>query len=1145
MEVTVPILVLSSKRPGEKTPTYLLQPVFFTSPQTRDYNLGRGTAKLAATLRKTLKQFAESGKHEWFSRYIFCPALEGQRLKLALELRNDHYKATFFVVTLKALGRHIAFLPMLPDTWFEIAAETTLQDRATEVLTRYFRDLERDGDDVAGVLRRASLDGKAWLTTVEFEVETAPKLQKTTKDLLASLFAGESADGATELENTGRNLDRLYPDELTRCVCREDDVAELVRLLQARDRRPVLVLGPRTVGKTALIQEAVFRKVDRQTSRFQNRRNTWLISPQRLISGMSYVGQWENRLLAILKECRKKDHVLYFDDLVGMFRAGVCRDSDLSVAHVLKPVLEQRQVRIVAESTPAAFRVLRELDRSFADFFHVISLQEPAEETSLQVLFSVIRRLERQYRCQFELDVLPTVMDLARRFSREQAFPGQPALMLHALASRNPHKTITRQIVLEDFESQSGLKVAFLDATQRLRREDIIAGIQRMMVGQQPAVEAAADVISIAKARINDPERPWGCFLFLGPTGVGKTQCVKAIANELLGSPDRMVRFDMNEYLSAGDVSRLVGTLDSPEGLLTSAIRRQPYSVVLLDEIEKAHPAVFDLLLQVLGEGRLTDALGRTADFRNAILILTSNLGSQQAENSVGFQPSEVSKEQVYLAAVEKFFRPEFLNRLDFIIPFDRLNETEIQEISRQAVEALGEREGFVRRKCVLHPDDSVLDYVIARGFDPRWGARGVRRMIEKDLMRPVAAELSKTPATGPTVVQLWASDDSIQVEAHSLEEIELHDKTVSQFSPESPEQALGQLRSGLNRVMEDCQTHRPTGPMTSGNIRPEQFHYLTLMEALKQLETQCQRLTEQLGGIAQHQRLTSQGALSGIHYSQRRPGRMHLWRNDDSPSHRILREMLSADDVHDYLNEVSQEAPREDANQDLANCFTRLALFQALAPGNEGWRHERVLLFTRSLQVAPLQRRQITQMLKEAFQFGSNQEDPLADLGLEAEVLNWGAKPKPDEEFPLSPATRELLARVRSDVICYEGLNARQLLAGEVGTHLCVLHSGRLIPFQTALRVVPAEDELEEVIQATLTEHLDWLTKKREHQTEAGDPLFSLQPVVRIYDERGLILDLATGQSLEQANLNTPGLLRELILGRLPLPDPSSLTSH
>ncbi len=866
MEVSVPILVLSTRRPGEKTPTYILRPVFFPAPETRDYNLGRGTAKLAASLRKLLKQLAEAGKHERFSQYIYAPPLEGQRLKLTLELKRSTEKPVFYAVSLRALDRQIACFPMLPGVWFEIPKDgnESLHDRATAVLTEYFRKLEREEETVAPILRRASLDGKAWLTTVEFDVETAPDLKKASSLLFAALFAGESMDGATELDNTGRDLDLLYPDDLARSLCREQEAEELTRLLAARDRRPVLVLGPRTVGKTALVHEAVYRKVQQQTSRFRNRRHTWLLSPQRLISGMSYVGQWENRLLAILKECRKKDHILYFDDLVGLFRAGVSRDSDLAVAHVLKPILEQRQVRIVGEATPAGFRVLRELDRGFADLFHVISLQEPDQETSLRVLLSVIRQLERRSRCQFDLEVLPTVMDLARRFSRERAFPGQPALMLTRLASRHPGTTITRQIVLKDFESQSGLKIAFLDPAERLRREDILAGIEQMMVGQKPALEAAADVISIAKARINDPERPWGTFLFLGPTGVGKTQCAKAIANYLLGSPDRMIRFDMNEFLSPGDVSRLVGTLDQPEGLLTSAIRRQPYSVVLLDEIEKAHPAVFDLLLQVLGEGRLTDALGRTADFRNAVLILTSNLGSQQAENSVGFQPSEMSKHQIYVAAAERFFRPEFLNRLDFLIPFDRLTKPEIREISRQAVEALGEREGFVRRKCILHPDDSVLDYVIARGFDPRWGARGVRRMIEKDLIRPVAAALAKTPPAGPTVVSLWACDDSIQVDASTLTEIDPLPRCRGQFSPDASEPTLERIRALLKRLLETCQAHRPSGPMTSGNIRPEQFHYLAMVEAINHLETRCQELKEHLGAGAIHNRLSADRALRG-----------------------------------------------------------------------------------------------------------------------------------------------------------------------------------------------------------------------------------------------------------------------------------------
>ncbi len=1137
MEVSVPILVRSIKRPGENAPTYFLRPVFFESPMTQDHNLGRGTAKLASALRKMLRGFCQKGKHHLAARCVFSPELEGHRLKLTLELRENYEKRTFYVVTFTGLDREIAFLPQLPDCWFEVPSHVTLHDRATEVLTKFFRDLEKEDDNVQGIIERASLDGKAWMTSVDLDVETTPKLQKTSSQLLAMLFAGEVAEGSEELENTGRNLDLLYPDDLIRSVCRDQEVEELTKLLEARDRRPVLVLGPRTVGKTSLIHESVFRKVQQQSSRFQNKRNTWLLSPQRLISGMSYVGQWENRLLAILKESRKKDHILYFDDLVGLFRAGVSRDSNLCVADVLKPVLEQRKVRILGEVTPAAFRVLRELDRTFADYFHIISLKEPSEDTSLRVLLNVIRRLERQYRCQFELDVLPTVIDLARRFSKEHAFPGQPALMLQRLASRYPSRMIPRMTVLTDFESQSGLKVAFLDPTKRLSREDVIAGIEQMMVGQKPAVEAAADVVAIAKARINDPERPWGCFLFLGPTGVGKTQCVKAIANELLGSPDRMIRFDMNEYLSAHDVTRLVGTLGSPEGLLTSAIRRQPYSVILLDEIEKAHPAMFDLLLQVLGEGRLTDALGRTADFRNAILILTSNLGSAQAEKLVGYQPQTASKEQVYRAAAEKFFRPEFLNRLDHIIPFDKLSEPEVREISRQAVEALGERDGFVRRKCILQPDDSVLDHVIARGFDPRWGARGVRRMIEKELLSPVALELSKTPATGPSVVRLLASEGKVYVEVETLTDQEPLKNTIGEFQTDSAHEVLEQMQPVLKALMENCQAHRPEGPMTTGNIRPEQFHYLSMVEAINDLEQMRENLAEQIN----QDRLSSKRGLRSVQVSGGRLGRKNFRqnRNSDGAPHRIMRELVGADDVHDFLNEISALSVVKNPEDELFNALARLALLKVICPDADGWRHEEVLLFVRGLQSAPVQRHELTQMLSTAFQFTSATEDAFADLGLESHLIRFDEKPQKleNDELVLSPVSRQLLETMRCDVIRFEGLNAGRLVASEVGTHLFVQHSGRLVPFQTAMHILSTERTLDEEIQSVLRGHLDWLEKRREKTTDTPDPLFALQPVLRIYDERGLILDLATGQSLESArDLKTAGL-QKFLLARLPMP--------
>ena len=427
------------------------------------------------------------------------------------------------------------------------------------------------------------------------------------------------------MQRVGRCLDWQFPDELDRAILRDSEVGELFDLLRARDRRPVLLVGPRQVGKTTVLHEVVFRRVAEKKSPFVNRECVWLLSPRRLISGMSYVGQWEARLLAILKHARKRDHTLYFDDLIGLFLAGISASSSLSAAQVMKPYLERRDVRVVGEITPEALRVLQERDRSFADLFHILPVREPSDSETLRILIGVQHRLEGKHRCGFDLDVLPAVIDLQRRYERSAAFPGKAARMLNRLAVQadseqdgstardlhrpdpfEPTKIVTRDGTLKEFRAQSGLATCVPQPPGPPDRADIVGNLRSQVIGQDEAIEAAADVIAVAKARLNDPDRPLAAFLFLGPTGVGKTETAKAVARYLFGDADRLFRFDMNEYVNKGSAARLVGTFSEPEGLLTGAIRRQPFAVVLLDEIEKADPEVFDLLLQLLGEGRLT-----------------------------------------------------------------------------------------------------------------------------------------------------------------------------------------------------------------------------------------------------------------------------------------------------------------------------------------------------------------------------------------------------------------------------------------------------------------------------------------------------------------------------------------------------------
>jgi ATP-dependent Clp protease ATP-binding subunit ClpA len=707
MNFRIPIYVFQHKA------GYTARPLFRGVAERTDDNLNRLLTKLTRDLVQTFELLARHQRHDDLAEWTFAPAVTTHRVALDIEMRRRTAKVKYLLVAFGHMGRRLAFTPSVPDLWFELRRGEALETRAAEVYEEHWRTVEREADADEDVRpEQNALSGKAWVQHLDLSANVPAVSPPPPEFKFMFLGGGEQVDGATELRRVGRCLDWLYPDELERAVLREREVKELARLLDLGDRRPVLLCGPRMVGKTALIHECVFRRVDDRKKVHRQWYNTWLVSPQRLISGMSYVGQWENRLLAILKHAKKREHVLYFDDLVGLFLAGQTSQSTLSAAGVLKPYLERRDVRVLGEITPEALRVLQERDRGFADLFHVIPVAPPSDTETLQILVDQQRRLEAKQGVRVHLDVLPAVVDLQRRYDRTAAFPGKAAAVLTRLAVRAgaqkeellaaflqggareafelpPRPEVARADVLADFAARSGLSLDFLDPKKRLDRDDVRDSLRTQIVGQDEAVEALADVVSVAKARLNDPERPLASFLFLGPTGVGKTECAKAIARTLFGSADlgarsaerktedkadsgsafraphsalsadRLLRFDLNEFNQPGSAARLVGTFAQPEGLLTSAIRRQPFAVILLDEIEKADPEVFDLLLQVLGEGRLTDSLGRTADFTSAIVIMTSNLGVREAEGNLGFVP-ESDRSHAYTRAAERFFRPEF-----------------------------------------------------------------------------------------------------------------------------------------------------------------------------------------------------------------------------------------------------------------------------------------------------------------------------------------------------------------------------------------------------------------------------------------------------------------------------------------------------
>jgi ATP-dependent Clp protease ATP-binding subunit ClpC len=952
MFITVPVYIETMSTTTGKPPDYVVRPLFFASPETKSQFLQNALNKLTHRLREMFVELGKGQRHDALAAWTYCPEVETKRCEVRIEVAKQSARLKLLLVMMQQFNRRIAFTPAFPDLWFEIQKDQNPDDRLAESITEYLKKSWGQTSD-GSILNpeRYSLKGNAWVSEIEFRINPPRVREKKADNLFAFLGASETVDGESELYRVGRCLNHLYPQDLDHVLLRDHEVDELSRLLTADDRRPVLLLGPRQVGKTAILHEYVFQLVRKVGNPHRDKQGVWLLSPQRLISGMSYVGQWETRFHAITRHAALRDLTLYFDDLPGLFHAGVTSQSTLSVAALLRTVLEHRQVRIVAEMTPEAFRILREKDRGFADAFHVIRVEEMPHDDNLRVLFSQQRQLEIRHRCRFAIDALPAVIDLQRRYNRDVAFPGKAAAFLKRLAVKlegdgSPAEStengkprpsvVTRDRVLDAFHQQSGLPRTFLDQRATLAADDITKKLRERFIGQLDAVSAAVEIISIARARLNDPTRPIASLLLLGPTGVGKTEFAKSLAGYLFGNPDRLLRFDMNEYVSPSAVPQLVGTFAQPEGLLTAAVRRQPFAVVLFDEIEKGHPDVFDLLLQVLGEGRLTDARGRTTDFSNTIIVLTSNLGTQRSETGLGFGAPAARDASTSVRAAESFFRPEFFNRLDRVIPFARLSRDDMQGIARHLISDVLHRDGLVRRQCVLNTSSSAVDWVIDQGYHPVLGARALKRAIEKELTRPIAGFLAANSVdihaptasnAGLLLIDIEQAEQGLSVAVRSL-----RDRSSRAGIPAETDADISMIlercRHSLDLLTEILPDLKEGGGFESGLLLPTQTRYLLLQDELPRLKAWLEELQSAQTAIRQ------QGSAGIVRQSGRTsPLRPNLIRRR-GPSHGNIISRAAADDEIDDYFETRFDGPSRDVNlvHETPQLFARIQWVQAVA---------------------------------------------------------------------------------------------------------------------------------------------------------------------------------------------------------------------
>jgi ATP-dependent Clp protease ATP-binding subunit ClpA len=524
-------------------------------------------------------------------------------------------------------------------------------------------------------------------------------------------------------------------------------VAQLAELLTARQPRSVLLVGPAGAGKTALVRELARRRADHNLGATP----FYTTSGGRLVAGMSGFGMWQERCQQVVREAARRKAVVHLGSLVELMQVGKSEHNLVGIAAFLRPALARGELLAVAECTPEQLPLIEREDPHLLAAFHQLPVPEPDAELGRAILAHVAKHLPGGTGRALPVDVLDTLDRLHRRYATYSAYPGRPLRFLRNLLQDHPaDQPLTPADELAAFTRETGLPRVLLDPDERLDLAATRRWLAERVVGQPEAVELIVDLLATTKAGLTRPRRPIASLLFIGPTGVGKTEMAKALAEFLFGSRQRLTRFDMSEFADPVAVQRLVGGVFGSEGLLTARVREQPFAVLLLDEFEKAHPLFFDLLLQVLGEGRLTDAAGRLADFSNAVVILTSNLGAESFQKGgIGFGSAAgaAAARDHFVREVQAYLRPELFNRIDRLVPFAPLNQETITLIAERHLERLRARDGIRYRGVSLECGAGVAAHLARRGFDARYGARPLLRAVERELLAPLADRMNRYSA--------------------------------------------------------------------------------------------------------------------------------------------------------------------------------------------------------------------------------------------------------------------------------------------------------------------------------------------------------------------------------------------------------------
>ena len=623
--------------------------------------------------------------------------------------------------------------------------------------------------------------------------------------------------------------------ELDPVVGREREIERLAQILSRRKKNNPVLIGEPGVGKSAIVEGLAQRIVERKVARGLMEKRIVALDMASVVAGTKYRGQFEERIKAIIDEASKSDDVILFIDEIHTIVGAGNASGTMDAANMLKPALARGEVQCIGATTLDEYRKNIEKDGALERRFQKVLVDASTPEETIEILNNIKEAYEKHHGVIYTPEAIQACVTLTNRYISDRAFPDKAIDAMDEAGSRvhiskvetpkeieelekqiaEAQENKLKAVQAQNFESaanyrdrQEKLKLelqdfkdkweAELDKKRETVDENDIAQVVAMMtgvpvqriaqsegirllgmndelkskiIGQDEAIDKIAKAIRRNRVGLKDPNRPIGSFMFLGPTGVGKTLLAKRLAEFLFNSPDALIRIDMSEYMEKFNVSRLVGAPPGyvgyeEGGQLTEKVRRRPYSVVLLDEIEKAHPDVFNMLLQVLDEGALTDSLGRKVDFKNTIIIMTSNIGTRELKDfgaGVGFNTQELTKERsdsVIRKALNRSFSPEFLNRVDDIITFSSLNKEDILKIVDVELEMFYKRVEELGHKLII--TDAAKQFVADAGFDIQYGARPLKRAIQSHIEDPMSELLLKHEDMTSATITIDVKDDEI-----------------------------------------------------------------------------------------------------------------------------------------------------------------------------------------------------------------------------------------------------------------------------------------------------------------------------------------------------------------------------------------------